>query len=241
MALALVVGACSNAASVPSASPSPGAACPTTPAPAGTPDGWDVATQRPTVLPQIINPSGTLACGPSRLMFSFLDADNVPVAAPDREVEVALYDLGADAVTPADTVPAAFIWAIEPTVGVYVVDADFPTAGLWGAELRTTVGGGEPETIRIQFDVQVESSVVAVGDPAPASDTPTLDDVGGDVTKISTDADPVRGVLHDVGHRTRWPPASRSCSRSRRRSSAPRPSADRPSTDSSPSRQPTRT
>lgn len=162
-----------------------------TPAPAGTPDGWDVSSQRPTVLPQIINPSGTLACGRSRLMFSFLDADNVPVAAPDREVEVALYDLGADAVTPAETVPATFIWAIEPTVGVYVVDVDFPTAGLWGAELRTTVGDGEPETIRIQFDVQVESSVVAVGDPAPGSDTPTLDDVGGDITKISTDEDPV--------------------------------------------------
>lgn len=193
VATALLLGACSGgtASPVPSPSADGGAACPTTPAPAGVPDGWDVSTQRPSVFPQIINPSGTLACGPSRLMFSFLDADNVPVAAPDRDVDVALYDLGADAVSPHETVPATFVWAIEPEVGVYVVEADFPTAGLWGAELRTSVGDAEPEIIRIQFDVQPDSSVVAVGDAAPPSDTPTLDDVGGDVSLLSTDPDPV--------------------------------------------------
>ena len=41
------------------------------------------------------------------------------------------------------------------------------------------------------FDSRPERSVVSVGDPAPASDTPTLDDVGGDVSRISTDSDPV--------------------------------------------------
>jgi hypothetical protein len=41
------------------------------------------------------------------------------------------------------------------------------------------------------FEVHDTSPTVAVGDPAPASDTPTLDDVGGDVKQISTDADPV--------------------------------------------------
>ena len=41
---------------------------------------------------------------------------------------------------------AQFIWAIEPTVGVYVFDADFPTAGVWGAEFRTAVGDAAPET-----------------------------------------------------------------------------------------------
>ncbi len=190
---ALAVGACGpQGGSARPASPSGAAGpCPTTPAPATTPDGWDVSAQRPSLTPQIINPSGTIACGPTRIMFSFLDADLAPVASPDREVDVALYDLGADPSTPTETVPATFIWAIEPTVGVYVVEADFPTSGVWGAELRTSVGDGAPESIRIQFDVQPSSSVVAVGDRAPASDTPTLADVGGDVTRISTDSDPV--------------------------------------------------
>jgi hypothetical protein len=198
-ALVLMILACGPAgrgsSPSPSGAPQPSGpstgACPTTPAPDGIPEGWDVAAQQPSVFPQIINPSGSIACGETRLMFSFLDAQNVPVAAPDRTVEVALFDLGADPATPVLTGPATFIWAIEPTVGVYVFDADFPTAGTWGAEFRTAAGDAAPETIRLGFDVQPESAVVAVGDRAPASDTPTLADVGGDVAKISTDPSPV--------------------------------------------------
>ncbi len=197
--LALVVPACGPAPADPVATPSGASpagsavagSCPTTPAPQGTPQGWDVAGQKPSVYPQIITPSGAIACGKTRLMFSVLDAQNVPVAKPEQSVEVALFDLGADPATPVLTGPASFIWAIEPTVGVYVFDAEFPTAGTWGAELTLTVGDSAPEKIRVLFDVQPDSSVVAVGDPAPPSKTPTLADVGGDVAKISTDDQPV--------------------------------------------------
>ncbi len=196
-ALMLVLGACgpaegSSSPSSPSPAGPPGAeACPTTPAPPGTPDGWDLGAQQPTVFPQIINPTGTLACGPNRLMFSFLDAQNVPVAKPEQSVEVALFDLGADPAKPVQTGLATFIWAIEPAVGVYVFDAEFPTAGTWGAQFTLTVGDSAPEFIRVGFDVQPTSVVVAVGDPAPSVDTPTLADVGGEVSKISTDDQPV--------------------------------------------------
>jgi hypothetical protein len=198
-ALVLMLAACgprdgTSSPSFPSPAGSPGAeACPTTPAPPGTPDGWDLGAQQPTVFPQIINPTGTLACGQNRLMFSFLDAQNVPVAKPEQSVEVALFDLGADPATPVQTGLATFIWAIEPTVGVYVFDARFPTAGTWGAQFTLTVGDSAPEVIRVGFDVQPKSVVVAVGDPAPSVDTPTLADVGGDVAKISTDDEPVDG------------------------------------------------
>jgi hypothetical protein len=197
-ALVLVAAACGpgpGASAPPTSSPqgSPAAgACPTTAAPQGTPEGWDVTAQHPSVFPQIINPTGAIACGPTRLMFSFLDAQNVPVAKPEQSVEVALFDLGADPATPVLKGLATFIWAIEPTVGVYVFDAEFPTAGTWGADLTLTVGDSAPERIRVLFDVQPVSAVVAVGDPAPSVDTPTLADVGGDVARISTDDDPVK-------------------------------------------------
>jgi hypothetical protein len=180
-----------GASPVPSASGSGTASCPITPAPQGTPEGWDVASQRPSVFPQIINPAATIACGPTRLMFSFLDSKNVPVASPDRNVDVKVFDLGADPATPVDQVPATFIWAIEPTVGVYVADVDLPTSGTYGVEFTTSTAGTAPEAIRLSFEVQPTSSVVAVGDEAPPSDTPTLADVGGDVSKISTDPSPV--------------------------------------------------
>jgi hypothetical protein len=189
VALVLLVAACGPGPTGPSpAGSATRGACPTTPEPAGEPTGWELSSQRPSVIPQII---GSSACGPTRLMFSFLDAQNVPVAAPHRRVEVALFDLGADAAKPVLTGTATFIWAIEPTVGVYVFNADFPTAGAWGAEFKTAVGDAAPETIRVRFDVQPDSTVIAVGDRAPASDTPTLADVDGDIAKISTDDEPV--------------------------------------------------
>lgn len=192
----VVIGCGPRQANSPSSSPSSAGspvagACPTTPAPQGTPEGWDLGAQRPSVFPQIINPGGSIACGPTRLMFSFLDDQNVPVANDDQRVEVALFDLGADPATPLLAGPATFIWAIEPTVGVYVFDADFPTAGAWGAQFTLTTGDGAAEVIRVGFDVQPDSLGIAVGDRAPASDTPTLADVGGDVTRISTDDEPV--------------------------------------------------
>jgi hypothetical protein len=176
----------------PSTGPSAAAgACPTTAPPQGTPAGWDVASQKPSILPTVINPPGTVACGPTRLMFSFLGDQNVPVARPDRSVDVKLFDLGADPATAVAQGPATFIWAIEPRVGVYVLDVDLPTAGSYGVEFTTAVAGGSPEVIRTLMDVQPTSSVAAVGEKAPASDTPTLADVGGDLSKISTDPSPV--------------------------------------------------
>lgn len=198
-ALVLVLAACgpgpaASPAASGLASPTGSAAtatCPTTAAAPGIPDGWDPGSQDPSVFPQIINPPGTIACGPNRLMFSFLDAQNVPVASPDRTVEVALFDLGADPATPIQTGTATFIWAIEPTVGVYVFEAEIPAAGVWGAEFRTSIADAAAETIRVSFDVQPESPVLAVGERASSVETPTLADVGGDVTKISTDDQPV--------------------------------------------------
>jgi hypothetical protein len=189
-ALAVLLAACSATGGTPTPQAS-GDPCPVTsvPDPAAI-EAWSPGVQTPTIYPQIINPVGTLACGQSRLMFSFLDTSNVPIAAPDRSATVALYDLGADPETPVTTVDGTFIWAIEDAVGVYVADVDFPTSGLWGAQFTTAAPDGEPETIRVQFEVQPESSVVAVGETAPASDTPTLADVGGDVSLLSTDPEP---------------------------------------------------
>jgi len=190
-ALALVLTACSAPGGSPGASASGATTCAATPAPAAIPEGWDVSTQRPSVYPSVINPPATIACGPTRLMFSFLDADSKPIARPERSARVRLFDLGADAGKSVAEAEATFIWAIEPRVGVYVADVALPTSGAYGIEFTTSEGSAPPEIIRATFDVQTRSSVVAVGDKAPASDTPTLGDVGGDVTKLSTDTQPV--------------------------------------------------
>ena len=82
------------------------------------------------------------------------------------------------------------MWAIEGSRGVYIASVDLTEAGLWGAEFTTAAAGEASETVRITFDVQPTGTTKRVGDKAPASKTPTLADVGGDVARISSDAAP---------------------------------------------------
>lgn len=187
-ALAIIAAGCAAPAG---GSSSAAAGCAATLEPASDAVAAWSGRQDPSVYPQIIDPGGTIVCGANRLMFSFLDASNVPIASPDRSVTVALYDLGKDPDKAAVTATAEFIWAIQDQVGVYVANVDIPTSGLWGAEFTTQIADAAPETIRVPFDVGTQTTVVSVGDPAPASDTPTLADVGGDITRLSTDDAPV--------------------------------------------------
>jgi hypothetical protein len=122
-------------------------------------------------------------------MFSLLDQQNRPAASPDRPVTVGFYDLARDPSKPVATAPATFIWAIENQRGVYAVDADLPEAGIWGLEFTSPDSAPSP-VLRVATDVQPSSPVVKVGEPAPSIKSPTLADVGGDVSKISTDTSP---------------------------------------------------
>ena len=174
-ALVLVVAACSPGASGTTVRrlrrrPVPRQrACPTTPAPQGTPEGWDVAAQTPSVFPQIINPSGTIACGPTRLMFSFLDAQNVPVGAPDRTVEVALFDLGADPATARpDAAPRRSSGrSSRPSAST----SSMPTSRRPASGARSSRRPSATPRPRPSASASTSSptsAVVAVGDPAPS-------------------------------------------------------------------------
>jgi hypothetical protein len=195
--VALVAVGCGN--TNPSGAPTPAASgpissgaagCATAPQPASDLPGWDVSAQHPTLFPVVISNAADLTCGAVRFMFSFLDKDNLPAAAPDRTAQVAVFNLGRDANTPIATADGTFIWAIEGERGIYVTSLTFPEAGLYGAEFTTAQGSAAPERIRVTFDVQASSSLIKVGQHAPATDNPTVADTGGDVARISTDATP---------------------------------------------------
>gem|GEM_PF-278023 len=176
----------------PAGSPGPSttAACPTAPTAPDDLAGWVPPATAPPVVPFIINSAGEIVCGPNRLLFTILDPGGRPIGAPDRTAKVAIYDLGRDPTKPISTGDGTFVWAIENERGIYVLNTTFPEAGLYGAEFTTAVAGGQPLTLRLTFDVQSSSPIVKVGDHAPASKTPTLADVGGDATHVSTDASP---------------------------------------------------
>jgi len=175
------------AASQPAASGT--ASCQTAPDPAFDIEGWGQPSAAPSVIPYLIGPT-IATCGQNRVLFTFLDADSRPIGAPDRTARVAFFNLGRDSKTAFATVDSTFVWAIENDRGIYATNVAFPEAGSFGAEITTAVAGGAPMTLRLRFDVQPSTPVVRVGDAAPSTKTPTLADVGGDATKISTDPTP---------------------------------------------------
>ena len=149
---------------------------------------WGQPATSPTLIPVLV--TNYVACGKARILFLYLDASNNVASAPDRSARVAFYDLGRNPGEAVATVDATFVWTIQDERGMYILDVDLPEAGIWGLEFTTEAPGSTPETVRLTFDVHDTSPTVAVGQPAPASKTPTLADVGGDITKVSTDTDP---------------------------------------------------
>jgi len=152
--------------------------------------GWVAPTTALAVTPYLIASPGQLVCGPNRVLFTILDQTGTPIGAPDRTVKVSIFNLGRDSKTAIATLDGSFVWAIENERGIYIANTTFPEAGRYGAEFTTAVGSATPTTVRLTFDVQPSSAVVKVGDHAPHSKTPTLADVGGDVTHLSTDTAP---------------------------------------------------
>ena len=197
IALGIVVAACSGAPATSSPGPSPtpgqtpagsGSPCPTAPTP-GNLDAWQPPSSTPPFLPVLI--SADQVCGANRFLFGLVGPDNRPMAAPDRGVHVAFYDLGADAASPVAAGDGTFIWAIDDVVGVYVMQVAFASTGVWGAEFTAKTADRSPATVRMTFDVIAHGRAVQVGERAPASQTKTLTDVGGDLARISSDLTPI--------------------------------------------------
>ena len=197
-AASLAVAACASGTATPTGAPStvaPGAsnaagACPTAASPAQPVPGWEQAASPPPVIPILIAQPGELVCGLNRVLFSFVDKGGDPLGSPDRKATLAVFDLARDPANPIVTVAGTFVWAIQNERGIYVATITFPEAGDYGAEFRTTTSDGQVSTTRMTFQVQPSSGVVKVGQPAPLSKTPTLADVGGDASRISTDPTP---------------------------------------------------
>jgi hypothetical protein len=168
-------------------SPAAGASCPTAPAPADL-SAWGAPATAPTLTPVMV--SNLISCGPARILFLFLDDQNQDVSAPDRTATVSFYDLARHPGTPVATVDGKFIWTIQDVRGMYIANVTLPEAGTWGAEFTTQAPGSPAETVRLTFEVHDGSPWVAVGERAPASKSPTLADVGGQLSLISTDKAP---------------------------------------------------
>ena len=138
------------------------------------------------MLPRIV--SSELGVGENRVVAALTDGSGTrPAGSPDTTVEIAFTGPNGEELR---NVEAEFTWAIEDQVGVYTAPAEFPTAGAWQAHFDVTHADAFVEQIDFDFDVKEDTNVLRPGDTAPATETPTADDVGGDLAAISTDEDP---------------------------------------------------
>jgi hypothetical protein len=154
--------------------------------PAGT--ASPAASGGPEVLPLLVN--SEITKGPNRFLFSLTDRQNKLVAAPDVKVHLLFYDVDTAENEVVFEEDARFLWAIEGQQGLYVANVDFPDAGRWGTRFEATFPDGAVKTVRADYDVAEAGSTPALGAQVPSVQTPTLDDVGGDVKQVSTDQEP---------------------------------------------------
>jgi hypothetical protein len=171
-ALTIIAAGCSSAASP----------APVRPSVAPTGSG------QPAILPVAV--SSFFQVGDNRVIFGLLDSTGQKaVSAPDRTVSIGYTGPSGQTIAPA---PTTFIWALENVNGVYIGHTTFPVAGSWTANVTTAAPGSPSVAISLGIDVLDRSPVVSVGDAAPSVQTPTLAEAGGDVAKISSDANPVK-------------------------------------------------
>ncbi len=80
----------------------------------------------------------------------------------------------------------------QEATGIYVVDAaQFDEPGIWGARMEVTMPAtGAIERPALALEVRADPAAVAVGEPAPPSQTPTSND-GADLDAVSTMLEPV--------------------------------------------------
>lgn len=127
-----------------------------------------------------------IVVGENRFLVGLLNDEDAPIASADIDMHIDFYDLERSDESPVFGKEMEFLHT-GPR-GLYVTEVTFDDAGKWGAEV-TVEGQGLDETVRGSFQVTKQAATPALGERPPASDTPTLDDVGK-LSSITTDHRP---------------------------------------------------
>jgi hypothetical protein len=115
----------------------------------------------------------------------------------DAQVHLKFFDITSGEPVAQGEAAAPYFGDNLGEAGVYVGYVDLDKPGAWGVEATVTEPGHAPETKRIGFEVLAQDPSPGVGDDAPRTKNPTLKDVNGDRTKISSALDD-DSILHRI-------------------------------------------
>lgn len=137
----------------------------------------------PEHLAVVGNAPGSLGTGDQRLTVAYRAETGEDLGAPDlpATLEVARAD------GEPQVVDTEFVWMTEGVRGLYVAYVDLDAPGEWTATLQPE---GRNPTRPTPFFVDESPLTPEVGDAVPTTASETLDDVGGDLTLLTTDPDP---------------------------------------------------
>src|SRR3954452_19752521 len=115
-------------------------------------------------VPVVVNEE--FAVGPNHFVFTTLDDENRPIAAPDRAATLTLTP--ASGGTPITASPVEFVWGMVGSIGYYTSDVQLPTAGTWNATIGLSAPTSSPAaessqgstaagTATVRFEVKTKS------------------------------------------------------------------------------------
>ena len=130
-----------------------------------------------------------LTLGKNRVAFGIIDEDGLPVRGQEAQVRALYLSPGDTAGEVRDTATAKFVRWPSGAQGVFSAHLEFNTAGNWRLEVEATTDDGRAVTAQGAFQVFPEPKAPGLGQPAPASVTPTVDDVD-DLSTITSSTKP---------------------------------------------------
>ena len=130
-----------------------------------------------------------LTLGVNRVAFAIVDRNGLPLRSEEAKVRAVYLPPGETAGEVRDSATATFRRWPTGAQGVFSTKLKFDTAGFWQLEVDTTTPEGKGVTARGALQVTPESQTPGIGHLAPASVTPTGDDVDNLAT-ITTSANP---------------------------------------------------
>jgi hypothetical protein len=138
-----------------------------------------------------------LAVGANRVAFGLLDRDGMPVRTEEAQVRAVYFPPGQQEGEVRQTATARFLqWPPPGDRGVYVTTLNFdvagqasgPQDGLWELQITATTDDGALVEAQTAVKVKEEPATPGIGEPAPASETPTAQEVDDLSTITSADS-----------------------------------------------------
>ena len=152
------------------------------PPPTGTP-----LPQGPEV--SVIVVTTDYGVGSNRVAFGLVDLEGTPVRSPEAQVRAVYLTTNEDGGEVRDSAVAKFRQWPVGTQGVFTTNLEFDTIGFWEIEVDTANAAGQAVTARGAIQVLPETATPSIGQAAPASVTPTGDQVD-DLASITSSPQP---------------------------------------------------